>query len=151
MGTSTCGKCPSHDRSRAVVISVAKVAHYTWQKCGERRIFLGIVSERLWIQGTALDRSDCCTDAGRDSSHAFVEDPRSGVRPNTCFMFFFSGGGFLESGTTFLAGSDTRLDARAAATAIDIASLAGLMRGAAAASLLVLDTAFPALDGSSRR
>ena len=72
--------------------------------------------------------------------------PRAGKpKPNTCLLFFFSGGGSQVDRDLLLFASDTLTERELIdpARALDVAALSGQMREIAAASVVVLDTAFP--------
>jgi hypothetical protein len=64
---------------------------------------------------------------------------------NTCLFFFFSGGGIKDGSDLLLLPSDSmnRKELVVRDLAIDVATLSTVLREAAAASLLVLDTSFP--------
>jgi len=64
---------------------------------------------------------------------------------NTCSFFFFSGGGIRDGRDLLLLASDSmnRNELVVRTRALEVAALATAMREAAAASVLVLDTAFP--------
>ncbi|MEO6221685.1 MAG: TIR domain-containing protein [Vicinamibacterales bacterium] len=64
---------------------------------------------------------------------------------NTCFLFFFSGGGSQIDRDLLLMASDTVTSRELIdpAKALDVATLSSQIRTMAAASLIVLDTAFP--------
>ena len=71
--------------------------------------------------------------------------PPHGAPGNTCVLFFFSGGGLQVDGEEFILLRDTRLDSTPLIrrTAIRVDEVSRLLRETAAASFLVLDTAFP--------
>ncbi len=72
--------------------------------------------------------------------------PRAGKpKPNTCLLFFFSGGGSQVDRDLLLFASDTLTERELIdpARALDVAVLSSQMREIAAASVVVLDTAFP--------
>jgi hypothetical protein len=70
---------------------------------------------------------------------------------NTCLLFFFSGGGIQDGRDSLILLSDSmsRNELVVREKTIDVATLSGHMREIAAASVLVLDTAFP--DVAKRR
>jgi len=87
--------------------------------------------------------------AGSPDRLPYGTGPKSGRAPkpaaDTCLFFFFSGGGIKDGSDLLLLPSDSmnRKELVVRERAIDVAMLTTVLREAAAASLLVLDTAFP--------
>jgi caspase domain-containing protein len=78
-----------------------------------------------------------------------VEKVHFSTTANTCLFFFFSGGGIKDGADLLLLPFDSinRKELVVRDRAIDVAMLTTAMRKAAAASILVLDTAFPPARG----
>lgn len=79
----------------------------------------------------------------------FVDSQVSKPPANTCAFLFFSGGGVRDGRDLLLLASDsmTQNELVARPKSLDVTTLATALRQAAAASLLVLDTAFPDVRG----
>jgi hypothetical protein len=78
-----------------------------------------------------------------------MEKVRFPATSNSCLFFFFSGGGIKDGSDLLLLPSDSinRNELVVRERAVDVTMLTTAMRTAAAASILVLDTAFPRARG----
>jgi hypothetical protein len=114
------------------------------QKCGFEVIHLANPTYQQVISTIDQLRFE-----GASERLAFGTRPKFGTAPdpppNTCLLFFFSGGGIRDGNALYLLASDSMnaKDFIVPQRAIDVGRLSTVMREAAAASVLVLDTAFP--------